>query len=223
MAKYKIEDIKKDVRKILAENENISDMLDDASIDDNIVFERDEIIENLVCKAIDRVHLYAPHNLLSGASVSATTTENWIDSDDYCKMLNLPDDFLRLVFVRLSSWRVPVYTTTEVETDEYNQARSPFNIMRPSPRHPMVAIVSTDNGLTLEAYPKPNISNGGTNNCYIVTKAEVDGNNEVIIADNCYNAVIYTIANLYYVSINENDKAKSTAEEVADILGKDNN
>lgn len=215
MSAFSIDTIKADVRNVLAENEDIQSLLaDDGILDDQLVAERDTLIESLICKAVDRVHVAAPYNFVRGVEV--LNTNSWNDLDEYSKRINLPNDFLRLGFVRLGNWRVPVYTAIDADKEEYTQARSPFSIMRPNPRHPLVAIVKTEDGLTLEAYPK---CKDGTNSCYYVQKSKIsDESKEVSIADDCYYAAIYMIANLYYVSINEPDKAKAMAEEVAEIL-----
>lgn len=209
---YSIDNILKDVRVILGENEDIGNLLEDSGInDDQLATERDTLLTSLVCKAIDRVHLTAPLEMVSDASVDMNPLPSVVGTNMF---VTLPKEFLRLYAVKMKSWDVPVSTAIGIDDDEYLKYHSRFGV-KPSAKHPSVAIVPSKNGLSLEPYPSESTV---YDYAKIIKMASV-ASNKVGIAKACYDAVLYMIANLYYVSIDETQKAKAMANEVAEILG----
>lgn len=210
-SKYDITTILKDVRVILGENENIDNLLEDIGVnDDQLATERDTLLTSLVCKAIDRVHLTAPLEMVSDAAESITTTLTG-------NKASLDNTFLRLYAVKMKSWDIPVSTAIGIDDEEYLKYHSRFGV-KPSAKHPAAAIVPSSTGLVLEPFP---CTTGDTYEYVKVIKMaqEDTSSKKVKIATACYNAVLYMIANLYYVSIDETQKAKAMANEVAEMLG----
>ncbi len=67
----------------------------------------------------------------------------------------------------------------------------------------------------IECYPKDEEDVPAVR--YVPMAKVVAGN--VSIAARCYDAVLYMIANLYYQSVNEVERAKVMAMECAELLG----
>lgn len=220
MATYSIDTIKRDARVILGENENITPLLTEQSgesFDDWLSSERDTIIGDLICKAIDRVHTFASSDMVRDAAVSPSSGTT---QDTYCTRYKLGQsysggEFLRLCSVKLPKWRVAVHTLTAANSEEYTQAQSPIAIMRPNERHPIVSLAEK-NGLALECYPGDSTATGTS--CLVVNKAVVSSSS-VQCSQDCYNAMLYALAALYYTSIDERERAETMEKEMEKMLG----
>ncbi len=220
MATYSIDTIKRDARIILGENENITPLLTEQSgesFDDWLASERDTIIGDLICKAVDRVHTLATADMVRDAATNPTSGTT---QDAYCTRFKLGQsysggDFLRLCLVKLPKWRAAVRTLTATDSEEYAQAQSPIAIMRPNERHPMVTLVEK-NGRALECYPGDTTGTGTS--CLVVNKAVVSNGN-VKCSKDCYDAMLYALAALYYTSIDERERAETMEKEMEKMLG----
>lgn len=222
--KKKIEDIKRDVRIIVDENDEIDHLLEIE--DDPDALMTDEITEAMVLRAIDKVHQMAPLPMV--AEMSKTLPLNTLQQDmQYGIRLTLPADWLRLVSAKMTGWQKVVTDAVDEDSREYLMQMSDFAGIRATARKPVVAIVPNSHGagMVLEAYPK---GNDTTVSVRYVGMAEIketqdpgetDKTKKTEIATRCYDAVLYMIANLYLQSVGETEKAKVMAMECAEMLG----
>lgn len=210
-------DILRDVRVIIGENENIQPLLDEG---DDMVLERDTLLSTLIGSAIDKVHRLATSRMMRGLSVTAEGLE-WHYDDRCCQWCELPDEMLFVSYVWLRGWDRPVTTFIDDYTQEYDMCRSEYSGVRPTETYPACAILPSHNGgMRLEAYPK---EDEGTDIVvrYIPKASEsldAEGRGSYAIGEDCYWAVIYTIASLYYLSTDNSARAKDMATEAADRL-----
>lgn len=145
---YSVQDIIKDVRKALDENEvNMS------FIEDVYTLSLDAIIEQKIPDAVRSVTGAAPSRLLDGG-VAFATMLNW-DSGAAGKGMgytSLPDDFMRLVVFQMNDWRRPVVEPIEDTDPVYFLQKSKFPGIRGGIDKPVCAITTYATGKVFEFY-----------------------------------------------------------------------
>ena len=218
MANYSISEIKRDVRIVLGENEEIQSLLTES--DDNAI-ENNDIIGSMILHAIDKVNSIAPLELLTDI-IQPMETDDAVIVDKYGgygKMELDARDFLRFVSFQEEDWDVPVYEITDHKGDDYLMLHSRFEGVRASVERPAVAILERKDKFVLEFYPGK--VNEPLYGLYIpsVYSKDFDFSGDVAVAERTYKAVIYLIANMYLISIKEGDFASMMSSECIDLLG----
>lgn len=214
---YSIDDIKRDVRIIIGENENIEPFLnvEEGDPEDvcNVANERDILTGKMINTAIDNVHSIASREMLNDVIQTISTHTDYDQYGGYSTMI-LPNDFMRFIMLSDESWEVPVTDTISLESEAYKQLHSRFEGIRASIELP-AAVVRTDGyRLTVEAYPTlvyPTLQ-------YVAQSKQKD-NGTVTVARLCYKAVLYLIASLYYISIKEDESARRMELQCRAMLG----
>lgn len=217
MALISVEQLKKDVRIALGENENVGQLLSGEGIlDDQMQLERDGLVDSLITDGIDRVNTIAP--LAMVAEISEEKELDWNYDEEECVSAILPSDFLRFVSAKLDNWKKPVYNPIDQNSEEYAWQRSSYASIRSSVYRPTVAIVPSpmSGGLQIEMFPQNEEDDPKVR---IISRAKINEGNVVVVSASTYRAVVYMIASLYYATIDERDKAKTMAAEAAEVLG----
>lgn len=145
---YSVQDVIKDVRKALDENE-----VNTFFIDDVYTISMDAIIEQKILDAARSVTEAAPSRLLDGG-VSFASELNW-ESGTRGKGMGytvLPADFMRLVIFQMSDWRRPVVIPIEDTDPIYFLQKSKFPGIRGGIDKPVCAITTYPTGRVLEFY-----------------------------------------------------------------------
>lgn len=209
-------DILRDVKVIIGENENIQPLIDEG---DDMSLERDTLLKTLIASAIDKVHRLATANMMRDMTEEAANLD-WRYDDKYCQWCELDDDILYISYVWVNGWDRPVTTFINDFTQEYDMCRAAQAGVRPTVTYPACAILPhKGGGMKLEAYPKE--MDAETVVRYIPKAKETQdaqGRGQYAIGSDCYWAVIYTIASLYYLSTDNSQRAKDMAAEAADRL-----
>ena len=87
-------------------------------------------IDAVVEPAIRKIHLDAPNillkegNSLAGSDVSAQDRASV--SEYYIARINVPNDFLRLVTLKLNEWERPIQTLLGEDSAEYRKQQNPY-------------------------------------------------------------------------------------------------
>lgn len=174
---YSVQEVIKDVRKALDENE-----VNTFFIDDVYTLSMDAIIEQKITDAARSITVSAPSRLLDGG-ISFATSVKW-DSGTVGKGMgytDLPEDFMRLVIFQMSDWRRPVVSPIEDTDPIYFLQKSKFPGIRGGIDKPMCAITTYPTGKVMEFYscvggesvfvkiarylPYPSIKDGGIDIC----------------------------------------------------------
>lgn len=222
--KIEVEELKREVRIALSENENVSPLLvDDGSMDDRLQLGRDALIDSLITKAIDKVNTLAPIAMVACLAEELNDAE-WMFDDKYCDYTNLPNDFLRFVSAKYDNWDKPVYNPIDQDSELYQWQRSDFASIRASKKRPVVAIVpdNFNGGLRAELFPKDEDADSPSFKYIkqaVIEHDEEEGLDIVAMSPTCKNAVVYTIASLYYITINEPEMGQRMAAEAAEEMG----
>ncbi len=147
--RYEVSDLKREIRIALDQNNTSSQLLETGDID---TLSLEEIIESKIADAARIVESQAPADLLDGGRAFADNI-GWQSRVGYgMGMVELPDDFMRLVVFQMSDWSYPV-TTAISDTDPlYKQQFSRYPGIRGCPQKPVVAICERPSGLVLEFF-----------------------------------------------------------------------
>lgn len=223
------ESIKRSVRVLLDENEDMQPLLDGSEGMDNDAMQTDQITEEMILQAVDRVHNMAPAEMLTDVTEEAAVTWSQFELAQRC---TLPQDMLRLTYVKLDGWLKGVSDFVPEGTALYSTMFSRFMAVRPTVAHPMVGVAhGVGNGLEIVAAPVvrtagetagtgaegPTADAAGTvtGTVRYVKMAHHGGK----IADRCNMAMQWMVANLYYSITGNSDMATMAAREVAEELG----
>ena len=213
MVTKSITDIKKAVRIILDENENVDNLL---TVQDVDTLQTDAIIEQMIAVAIDMVYASVPLSMIADAtSLLNSTTNTWDNTDPYCSKLKLDENVMKVVSVRGNTWTKNVSSFIYDYQDEYLELRSAYPGVRASNDRPRAAIVydlATGKNV-IEAYPQ--FTSGYARG---ILKASASNGN-YNMASSCYSAILYVIAHLYYVTLNEPKRAEMMEAEAIKLLG----
>lgn len=159
MSSYSISELAKKVRVVMDKNMTSTALSGLGDIDTLSI---DDIIKDSIPRAVRYVLQSAPLYLIddtsssdgtrivkdgkSNASLSMKT-----QGDGYVGSIKLPDDFLRLVSIRMSDWKCSARAITEDDA-EYFEQLSEFAGIRGNPNKPIAAIVQGSDGLYMELY-----------------------------------------------------------------------
>lgn len=219
---YKVDILKQEVRIALDQNRSSEALIVAADIDTLTV---EQIIESKIEDAARVITRDAPVYLLDGG-VSLGKAEgdkqvysvNWFSRVGLSGgWIELPNDFLRLVSFQMSDWSRAVTTAITEDNPLYAQQSSRYAGIRGCPQNPVVALVSSKGGLSLEFYsctagegvtvkkgeyiPMPKIANG-----------------EIAICEKLKPAVVYYTAYLVALTLGQTDLAATMLNVSKELL-----
>lgn len=165
--------------------------------------ELNAIIDEVALLSVRNVHLGAPYWMLEGEPNYAT---DFKVGDNLVATLTLPDDFMRLVKVKLPSWSAPVTKVITEDSPEYRMQANKY--MRGTVAKPVCALV---------------LLAGGTQGLELYSAKETDDNVSLIIlrepawfADGLVNicprlenAIIAQITGQTLLALGENERAQT--------------
>ncbi len=209
---YQIQDIERDVRIALDENDVNTQLVQMGDVD---TLALNDIIRSKIVEAVRRVELAAPAHLLEeGHDFSSGIYWN----GDGSGWVLLPDDFMRLIAFRMSDWERTVYEAISVDDPLYAKQSSRYKGIRGNVQKPVCAIVNRAEGKALEFY-------ACKDNTAMIVRAgylpypSIDANDGIDISQRCYEAVIYTIAALVAATYGDSEKTTNLNELSKTLIG----
>lgn len=194
-----------------------------------------DIIKDSIPRAIRFILQSAPLYLIDtstdGTAAAKKTGDNdnltlSAQGDGYVGKFKLPDDFLRLVSVRMESWKRNARGITE-DDEEYSQQLSVFAGIRGNASNPIAAVVQGSDGLYMELYsctqkdtlqwfryiamPDIDTSNDGSD----ASKTEAD----ISIPTKLVDAIIYLAASLAFESLGSKEQSDELAKTALALAG----
>lgn len=188
------------VRALLDETaENDADFI----LTDKDSTELNAIIDEVALLSVRNVHLGAPYWMLDGEPNYATDFEV---GDNLVATLSLPEDFLRLVKVKLSSWSAPVTKVITEDSPEYRMQANKY--MRGTVAKPVCALVLLADGTQgLELYSAAETDDEVS--LIILREPAWFGNGLVNICPRLENAIIAQITGQTLLALGENERAQT--------------
>jgi len=213
---YLVEDIVRDVKVCLDENVDSTAL---ALLGDADTLTLDDIIESKIADAARLVESGAAHHLLDRGEPFGDNIW-WQQAPGYgMGMIQLPDDFLRLVTYRMSDWAMPVTEAITEEDPRYAMQSSRYGGVRGNPWRPVVAIVQHPTGLMLEFYTCQAGAGVVINAARYIPMPRISGG-KIKVCEKLYRAIIYRTASLTALALKDGDAAAAmlaTSNNLADI------
>lgn len=211
---YSVEDIKRDVRIALDQN-NSSDALIETGDIDTLTLE--EIIESKIEDAAKVVTLDAPNYMLESGELFGKSI-GWQGNVGYgAGYIFLPEDFLRLVSFQMSDWSYAVTEPITANHPLYKVQFSRFSGVRGNPQNPVVAIVTQIGGQVLQFFSCAIGESVYVKQAsYIPIPKIKDG--EIDICERLRPSVIYHTAYLVALSINDANTASAMLNISKELL-----
>jgi hypothetical protein len=211
---FSVDDIKRDVRIALDQNNSSTPLLDTGDID---TLTLEEIIESKIEDAARVVTRDAAHYLLDGGKAFGESVR-WDVREGYGSgSILLPDDFLRLVSFQMSDWSYPVLNAITEDNPIYALQHSRYGGVRGNPQKPIVALSQQPIGLVLEFFSCAAGENTFVKRAtYMPIPKITDG--EITISEKLKPAVVYYTAHLAALSIGNGDLAATLLNTSKELM-----
>lgn len=211
---FSVDDIKRDVRIALDQNNSSTPLLDTGDID---TLTLEEIIESKIEDAARVVTRDAAHYLLDGGKAFGESVR-WDVREGYGSgSILLPDDFLRLVSFQMSDWSYPVLNAITEDNPIYALQHSRYGGVRGNPQKPIVALSQQPIGLVLEFFSCAAGENTFVKRAtYMPIPKITDG--EITISEKLKPAVVYYTAYLAALSIGSGDLAATLLNASKELM-----
>lgn len=208
---YQLDKIVRDVRIAMDENKMSEQLIADEDID---TLSLEEIIRSKIVEAVRRVITIAPVHLLEEGNALADAVF-WGDKGS--GWILLPDDFLRLVVLKMSDWERPVYEVITAADPLYQLQHSRYKGLRGNVQKPVVVFVNRQEGKALEFYSCNSQAAYMQQGLY-VPQPSLDADGGIDISERCYDAAIYMAASLVFLTIGDAEKSRAMSELSLSIL-----
>lgn len=205
MITYNVSELMQDIRIALDENDNSTALIQQQDTDAIAI---NEIIHSKIEDAAAIICKQAPLSMTDGGKVLSGSIANGA--------LALPSDFLRLAYIKLSTWKRPVVVPITPVDPLYTQMASEYEGVTGNIYKPVAVMVAKPTGLVLELYP----SNGTMTASYIPKPAITTSDNLETIAlpPKLKPAIVQYSAALTCMALGNPDKAKIYIEYAKALL-----
>ena len=146
--RYSVDDIVRKVRVFLDMDRESGDLI---SLDDASALSIEEIIRSKLIEGVRLTLLAAPAETIDTARPLRGTVAWRNDTGIGMGVLSLPDNFLRLLSVKMTDWKRPARIITE-QDEEYAWQSSRHLGVRGNPDRPVAAVVRYPEGVVVELY-----------------------------------------------------------------------
>ena len=219
---YNVDDIKRDVRITLDQNNNSTTL---SALGDIDTLTLEQIIESKIEEAAQIVEATAPNSLLDNGISFASQPVTWYaDTPGYGSgYLVLPSDFLRLQSFKMTDWDYGVTSVVREGEPLYAQQYSRFPGIRGNIQRPVVTISNRPQGLVLEFFSCDGGSDVQIERAVyipipkIVTDA-ITGNRTIDISSRLRPATIYYIAYMVALTLNDTTFAGSLLDTCKQLM-----
>lgn len=211
---FKVDDIKRDVRIALDQNNSSTPLLDTGDID---TLTLEEIIESKIEDAARVVTRDAAHYLLDGGKAFGESVR-WDVREGYGSgSILLPDDFLRLVSFQMSDWSYPVIDVITEDNPIYALQHSRYGGVRGNPQKPIVALSQQPIGLVLEFFSCAAGENTFVKRATYMPIPKIT-DRDITISEKLKPAVVYYTAYLAALSIGNGDLAATLLNTSKELM-----
>lgn len=206
---YQIPDILRDVRESLDLNPQPPGLTLPDDLPDPTQLALDRIIIDKVPDAARTVILQAPVSRLDPGHHFARSI-TW-DEETRSGTIPLPDDYLRLIALRMSDWAVTLTDTTPADSPLYALQHQEFAGLRGTPQRPVCAVTLQPQGPVLRFWSCTDTSQSVTADLYQPQPA-FDPAGGIELPAQLYRPIITHAAGLTAQALGDEGRAKSLIE-----------
>lgn len=200
-----------DVRRAIDENAEGGALLTE---EDSETLTLDALIGSKIEEGVRHVIAGAPLTMIdSGKTITGSVTMRAASGSGY---LILPDDFMRLLLLKLGSWERPVTTAIGAGDPRYAMQFSRHAGIRGTRQKPVAALTRRSTGLALEMFPFS--SGDGIEQGFYYPYPKMDADGGINIPEALYEAAVYRTAALTLKTYGEAEKAALLERECASLL-----
>lgn len=174
--------------------------------------ELNTIIDKVTPLSVRNIHISAPYRMLDGESYPSEDVTSDFSIENKKATMTLPKGFLRLVQVKLSSWKAPVVNVVTEDMPEYRMQANEY--MRGTHYKPVCALVLLANGLQgLELFSAKDDKD--TLSSLIILKEpkwvveEENGSVSISICPRLRNSIIAQITGQTLLALGEEQRAQT--------------
>lgn len=154
----------------------------------------------------------AVHDILLVAPIRKLDTGHSLESDINWTgdkgVINLPDDFLRLITFKLVGWSRPADIILD-DDERYQWQSSRYAGVRGNPQSPVVALCNYPSGLVLEIYSREAGMDCHISRALYVPKPVIEKDGTIDIPKDLKDAVCYIMAYKALLTLGEISKARA--------------
>lgn len=177
-------------------------------LSDNETQNLEDIMDSVTPMAVRAVHDGAPNYMLDGNNPAVTD----FSIDNYVATATLPDNFMRLVRVKLSSWGAPVTQVITEDSPEYRMQANKY--MRGSYNKPVCALVRSSSGKQVLELYSAKLSSDDLQQLLILTEPQwgtdaVKGDDYIEICPRLKSSIIAQITGQLLLAISEDQRAQT--------------
>ena len=200
---FSVDDIKRDVRIALDQNNSSTPLLDTGDVD---TLTLEEIIESKIVDGVRAMALKAPQYMLEGGKTFSGSIKWRGAAGRGSGSIMLPDDYLRLKIFKMSDWDYPVFDAITPDNPLYRMQFSRYEGIKGSPQKPVVAITSNADGMVLEFFSSMGGENVNIEDAAYIPIPKIE-NGTVDISEKLYRPTIHYIAYLVALTIQNGNLA----------------
>lgn len=206
---YAKTDIMRDVRIILEQNQTETALI----ASDANTLELDDVIAQKIIHAARMVLEICPTRLVDNTIYASVSTQGTrLENGFFKHTIAEPEDFLRLAWLRMSEWRVPVRSLVTDDSEEYSRANSQYRGVGGNPERPIAAeVLNADGGNSIECY-STEYPTGDVEWAYIEKPewtAGSDGADALDFSSRLYYSLLYQVAGLVAITYKDENHAQT--------------
>ena len=214
--KYRLTDLMREIRIALDQNMSSAALSDLGDVD---TLSLNEVIRSKIEDAARIVILNAPTHLLGTGEVFGRSISWHSAAGHGSGHILLPPDFLRLVMFQMSDWSRAVFDAITPDDPIYAMQSSRFPGLRGNPSKPVVAIVNSSVGMTLEFYSCTGGKSVSIKQASYLPKPRILGDT-IELSEKLKEPTVYQAASMVAASFGETDKAVALANISNSLLEK---
>lgn len=179
----------------------------DFMLSDKDSLELDNIIEECALVSIRTVHSRANHKYIDGIPFNPEVITGENPTIPLMASVEVPEDFLRLVSLKMNNWAYPINNYINEASTEYHMQSNPY--MCGTPDRPVCALVQSDNGFYFQVFTMKNKNDKVDKFIYVpIPKWEEESDSKhILICEKLINAIIMHTTGQVLLAFNEPQRA----------------
>lgn len=206
---YDVDELIREVRIALDQNMSSEQLMELGDID---TLSLEDIIRSKIESSARVVEQSAPLRFID---IAKSFKDNSVVMNNGKGAISLPKDFMRLISFQMQDWAYSVSAYITEDSSMYAQQHSRYPGIRGCPQKPVVAIVNSAAGLTLEFFSS---STSSISKALYLPYPTISGN-KIELCEQLKAAIVYYCAYQTALSVGNEAMAASMLKQSSEIIG----